>query len=116
MDMFNDKGSEIEHEAFLATWLSIFVFPHKKMLNSCLFSIDVNHARRNPISLAPAVLASINKDLTLFKKTIIDLSKYLVGDDIFPIEFTLLSHFYLVQVWVWERFTNLQPQVVHNPC
>jgi len=25
-----DKGSEIEHKAFLATWLSIIVFPHKK--------------------------------------------------------------------------------------
>jgi hypothetical protein len=30
MDMFIDKGSEIEHEAFLASWLSIFVFAPKK--------------------------------------------------------------------------------------
>ncbi|PNX99253.1 serine/threonine-protein phosphatase [Trifolium pratense] len=27
-DIFIGKGSEIEHEAFLATWLSAFVFPH----------------------------------------------------------------------------------------
>jgi hypothetical protein len=29
MDIFIDKGSEIEHEAFLATWLSMFVFPDR---------------------------------------------------------------------------------------
>jgi len=79
-------------------------------VKSCLFLTVVNLARGNPIALAPAILASINKDLTLFKKTIIDLSKYLIGDDIFPVEFTFLSTFYLVQVWVSERFTNLQPQ------
>ena len=32
MYIFMDKGSKIEHEAFLATWLSIFVFPHKGFL------------------------------------------------------------------------------------
>jgi len=80
MDMFVDKGSEIEHEAFIATWLSISVIPHKKVVECCFFSIVVNLARGNPIALAPAVLASIYKDLTLFKKTIIDLSKYLDGN------------------------------------
>jgi hypothetical protein len=62
--------------------------------------------------LAPTVLARIYKDLTLFKKTIIDLSKYHVSDDRFPVEFSLLSPFYLVRVWLWERFTNLQPQLM----
>jgi hypothetical protein len=112
MDIFINKGSEIEHEAFLSNWLSIFVFPSTKMVKSCLFSIAVNLARGNPIALAPAVLARIYKDLTLFKKTIIDLSKYHVSDDRFPVEFSPLSPFYLVQVWVWERFTNLQPQLM----
>ncbi|PNY11397.1 serine/threonine-protein phosphatase, partial [Trifolium pratense] len=86
MDIFIGKGSEIEHEAFLATWLG------------------------NPIALAPAVLASIYRDLTLFKKTIVDLSKYPTGGDRFPVEITLQSPFYLVQIWVWERFKNLQPK------
>ncbi|XP_045822344.1 uncharacterized protein LOC123915247 [Trifolium pratense] len=111
MDMFIDKGSKIEHEAFLATWLSIFVFPHKyHLVKSCLFPIAVHLARGNPIALAPAVLASIYKDLTLFKKTIVDLSKYHVSSDRYPLEVTLPSPFYLVQIWVWERFKNLQPQ------
>jgi hypothetical protein len=57
MDMFIDKGSEIEHEAFLATWLSIFVFPHSYLVKSSM----------------------LYKDLSLFKKTIVDLSKFAVG-------------------------------------
>ncbi|KAK2383761.1 Aminotransferase, plant mobile domain family protein [Trifolium repens] len=76
MDIFIDKGSQIEHEAFLATWLSVFVFPHKILVKTSLFPIAVHLARGNPIALAPAVLASIYKDLTLFKKTIVDLSKF----------------------------------------
>ncbi|XP_045822343.1 uncharacterized protein LOC123915246 [Trifolium pratense] len=112
MDIFIDRGSEIEHEAFLVTWLSFFVFPHKRNnVKSCLFPIAVHLARGNPIALAPAVLASLYKDLSFFKKTIVDLSKYPVGADRFPLEVTILqSPFYLVQVWVWERFKNLQPQ------
>ncbi|CAJ2646618.1 unnamed protein product [Trifolium pratense] len=109
MDSFINKSSEIEHEAFLATWLAIFVFPHKSMVvKSCLFPIAVHLARGNPIALAPAVLASLYKDLSLFKKTIDDL-KTMVK---FPLEFevNVQSPFYLVQVWVWERFKNLQPQ------
>jgi hypothetical protein len=76
MDIFIDKGSEIEHEAFLATWLSIFVFPHNRMLvKSCLFPIAVRLARGNTIALAPSVLGSLYKDLSLFKKQIVDLKK-----------------------------------------
>ncbi|XP_045822340.1 uncharacterized protein LOC123915242 [Trifolium pratense] len=104
MDIFIDKGSEIEHEAFLATWLSMFVFPHLSLVKSCLFPIAIHLARGNPIALAPAVLASLYKDLSFFKKTIVDLSKYPID------EVTIRSPFYLVQIWVWERFKNLQPQ------
>ncbi|GAU20521.1 hypothetical protein TSUD_130790 [Trifolium subterraneum] len=110
MDIFIDKSSEIEHEAFLATWLSVFVFPHKSLVKSCLFPIAIHLARGNTIALAPAVLASLYKDLSLFKKTIVGLSKYPVGGEGFPVDVTLQSPFYLVQIWVWERFKNLQPQ------
>jgi len=110
INIFVGKGSEIEHEAFLATWLSIIVFPHKYLLKKSLFPIAILLARGYPIALAPAVLASIYKDLSLFKKTIVDLSKYPVGGDRFPLEITLQSPFYLVQIWVWERFKNLQPE------
>ena len=113
MDVFIDKGSKIEHEAFLATWLSLFVFPRKNsMVKSCLFPIAIHLARGNSIALGPAVLASIYKDLTLFKKTIIDLSKLSVGSYRYPLEITLESPFYLVQIWVCERLKNLQPQTM----
>jgi hypothetical protein len=110
MDIFIGSGSEIEHEAFLATWLSIFVFPHKYyVVKSCLFRIAVLLARGYPIALAPAVLASLYKDLSLFKKQIVHLNKV---PDKFPLvlEVNVQSPVYLVQVWVWERFKNLQPQ------
>ncbi|RHN54466.1 putative protein-serine/threonine phosphatase [Medicago truncatula] len=110
MDFFIDKGSEIEHEAFIATWLSIFVLTHKSLVKSSLFSIAIHLARGNSIALAPAVLASIYNDLSLFKKTIVNLSKLSVGGDRYPLEVTLQSPFYLVQIWVWERFQNLQPE------
>ncbi|KAK2387318.1 serine/threonine-protein phosphatase 7 long form protein [Trifolium repens] len=111
MDVFIDKGNELEHEAFLATWLSIFVFPYKSyVVNSSLFPIAIHLARGNPIALAPAILASIYKDLCLFKKTLVGLSKYSVGGEGFPMDVTLQSPFYLVQIWVWERFKNLRPQ------
>jgi hypothetical protein len=44
-----------------------------------MFPIAVHLARGNPIDLAPIVLASIYRDLTLFKKTIVDLSKFGCG-------------------------------------
>ncbi|XP_058782356.1 uncharacterized protein LOC131656750 [Vicia villosa] len=113
MDIFLDEGSEIEHEAFLVTWLSIFVFPYNNLVNQSLFPIAIHIARGNSIALAPAVLAGIYKDLTLFKKTIVDLWKHdVAGGDRFPLEVTFQSPFYLVQIWVWERFKNLQPQPV----
>jgi len=110
MDIFVGKGSDIEHEAFITTWLSIFVFPHNNLVKSYLFPIAIHLARGNPIALAPAVLANIYKDLSLFKKKIVGWSKYPVGGDGFHMEVTLQSPFYLVQIWVWERFKNLLPQ------
>ncbi|XP_027340953.1 uncharacterized protein LOC113854249 [Abrus precatorius] len=110
MDIFFNSGSEIEHEAFLATWLSMFVFSHNGLINKFVFPIAIHLARGNSIALAPAVLACIYKDLSLLKKTIVGLTKPHVVDDKLQLEVTLQSPFYLVQIWVWERFKNLQPQ------
>ncbi|XP_057428562.1 uncharacterized protein LOC130721988 [Lotus japonicus] len=112
IDFFMNGGSEIEHEAFLAAWLSVFVFPRNNLVNKLLFPMAVLLARGNPIALAPAVLASIYKDLGVLKQTIADLTKELVvGYELgFELEVNLWSPFNLVQVWVWERFKNLQPE------
>ncbi|KAK7305078.1 hypothetical protein VNO77_42977 [Canavalia gladiata] len=107
MDLFVNSGSEIEHEAFLATWLSMFVFSRNGLVREFVFPIAIHLARGNSIALAPAVLASIYKDLGVLKKTIVGFTKYL---NVCELEVTLRSPFYLVQIWVWERFKNLQPQ------
>ena len=110
MDAFVNSGSEIEHEAFLATWLSMIGFSSKGLVSTLVFPIAVHLARGNPIALGPAVLASIYKDLTLLKNSIVGMTKQLVLGDKLELEVTLQSPFYLVQIWVWERFKNLQPQ------
>jgi hypothetical protein len=71
---------------------------------SSLFPITVLLARGNPIALAPPVLACLYKDLSFLKVTIVDLKKCPL-----VFEVNVQSPFYLVQVWVWERFPNLQP-------
>jgi hypothetical protein len=59
----------------------------------------------NPCSFSALfILASLYKDLILFKKTIVGLSKYRVGGDKIPMVVTLQSPLYLVKIWVWERF------------
>ncbi|MCH99166.1 serine/threonine-protein phosphatase 7 long form-like protein, partial [Trifolium medium] len=82
------------------------------MVKRSLFPIAVQLARGNTIALAPAVLASIYKDLRVFKEAIVGLKKRSVGGDKLPLvlDVNVQSPFYLVQVWVWERFQNLQPQ------
>ncbi|XP_020222211.1 uncharacterized protein LOC109804776 [Cajanus cajan] len=110
IDLFVNSGSEVEHEAFLATWLSMIGFSPKGLVGKFVFPIAVHLARGNTIALGPAVLASIYKDLTLLKKTIVGLTEKLVLGDDLQLEVTLQSPFYLVQIWVWERFKNLQPQ------
>ena len=110
IDLFMNSGREIEHEAFLAAWLSTFVFSHGCLVRDNVFPIAVQLATGNTIALAPAVLASIYRDLGLLKRTIVGLTKTpVVGNDV-RFEVTLRSPFYFVQIWVWERFKNLQPK------
>ncbi|CAL0299515.1 unnamed protein product [Lupinus luteus] len=109
MKIFINSGSQIEHEAFLTTWLSMFVFPYKGLINKDVFPIAIHLARGNTIALAPAVLAGVYKDLGCMRETIVYLAKKAVVAEI-DLEVILQSPFYLVQIWVWERFRNLQPQ------
>ncbi|KAH0914916.1 hypothetical protein HID58_029362 [Brassica napus] len=54
------EDDQMEHEAFLAFWLSNFVFPEKQgcSVSKHVFSVAVRLARGERIALAPAVLAS----------------------------------------------------------
>uniref|UniRef100_A0A5B7CB13 Putative C globular stage n=1 Tax=Davidia involucrata TaxID=16924 RepID=A0A5B7CB13_DAVIN len=113
MDHFMETGGRFEHEAFLALWLSRYVFPRTyETVGRNVFPIAIHLSRGTPIALAPAVLASIYRDLSLLKKSIVSLTKWgtnyeCVGDGL---TVTLWAPFQLVQLWAWERFPTLRPK------
>ncbi|XP_071698989.1 protein MAIN-LIKE 2-like [Rutidosis leptorrhynchoides] len=97
---FKDSGSEIEHEAFLALWLSRFVFPCSfSTVSKNVTNIAIHLARGTKLALAPAVLASIYRDLRLLNTSI-------VTDETPVIVWAPLQ---LVQIWIWERFGKIRP-------
>ncbi|MBA0550175.1 hypothetical protein Golob_021143 [Gossypium lobatum] len=113
--MFMHSGSEIEHEAFLALWLSRFVLPSCfDVVANIVFPIAIHLARGTRIALGPAALAKIYSDLSCLKQNIIAStqldSKCDGGNVAVALEVTLCSQLTLVQVWVWERFPDLRPK------
>ena len=109
---FMDGGSEFEHEAFLSCWLSRYVLQNSsKTIRECAFPIAIHLVRGRKIALAPAVLASIYKDLSLFKEKMIASAKLVAfrDDKDCVLELSIVSPFHLVQIWAWERFLELRP-------
>ncbi|KAK4258313.1 hypothetical protein QN277_007772 [Acacia crassicarpa] len=100
-----EEEGELEHVAFLSLWLSRFVFP--RSITKQIFRIAIHVARGSRIALAPAVLASIYRDLTLLKRnydkavTKSDDKRGLSGKAII-----LRAPFQLVQIWALERFPS----------
>ena len=101
MKYFMSSGKQSEHVAFLAMWLSRFVFACSDNY-ICVkdFSVAIQLSRGNKIALAPVVLASIYKDMRDLHNSIVKSSK------------GLLCHIDLVNMWAWERFLILRP----TPC
>ncbi|PWA66828.1 Aminotransferase-like mobile domain-containing protein [Artemisia annua] len=109
MMKFKDRGSEIEHEAFLALWLSRFVFPTSySTVPKNVLAIAVHLGRGIRLALAPPVLASVYRDLSLLKTS-------LENDDCNS-ETNIISWapFQFVQVWIWERFRKSSPSRADN--
>ncbi|XP_047307197.1 uncharacterized protein LOC124910568 [Impatiens glandulifera] len=106
MDKFMDSGSDIEHEAFLSLWLSRFVFtgPAIDTVRTNVFPIVVHLSRATRISLAPAVLASLYRDLDLLKRREKRRTRK-PSKSRMPNKITLWAPFQLVQVWIWERLS-----------
>ncbi|OMO71810.1 hypothetical protein CCACVL1_18059 [Corchorus capsularis] len=115
MKKFMDSGSPVEHEAFLAFWLSRYVLPSSfDAVAENVLHIAIHLARGTRIALAPAILAKIYTDLTLLKKKIVATTRLESngndGNLLQPEPITLWSPLTLVQVWIWERFLELKPK------
>ncbi|KFK24196.1 hypothetical protein AALP_AAs41122U000300 [Arabis alpina] len=95
------KKKKIEHEAFLTMWLSNYVFPDvwRPLISRRFFPIAVRLARGEKIVLAPAVLDSLYRDLSR-------IHGFVNSDK----RVTIRSLLKLVQVWIWERFSNIRPE------
>lgn len=101
---FSDSDSEIQHIAFIALWLSRYVFPNSGgVISKEVFPIAIKLARGVRMALAPACLACLYRDLRVLKEKIVASTE---RDG--PLQYTLLSSFYFVLVWAWERFPSLQ--------
>ncbi|XP_010461930.1 PREDICTED: uncharacterized protein LOC104742607 [Camelina sativa] len=102
---FLGKGDQLEHEAFLALWLSHFVFPDKyrPSVSVKTLPVAVRLARGERVALAPAVLARLYKDLGEISRDKSTKNLY------------FQSLFKLLQVWTWERFKKLRPEAKEIP-
>ncbi|XP_030444480.2 uncharacterized protein LOC115666975 [Syzygium oleosum] len=112
MEKFRDTGSDIEHDAFLAFWLSRYVFPRPgNVISKRVLPMAIGLARGVRIALAPAVLARIYRELRRLKNILDGLVPRLKdGNESDSIDLKLWAQFALVQVWAWERFaTPIRP-------
>jgi hypothetical protein len=65
----------MKHSLLLGCQFLCFLIKELIFVTSCLFPVAIRLARGNTIALAPSVLGSLYKDLSLFKKQIVDLKK-----------------------------------------
>ncbi|KAL1192530.1 putative serinePthreonine-protein phosphatase 7 long form [Cardamine amara subsp. amara] len=102
MKKMMSSGKEIEHEAFMVSWLSRFVFPNSAdLLREKLFPAAIQLVKGVRLALAPAVLARIYRDLGVLKE---HLAGYHEKETV-----VVKSPFQFVQAWALERFMELQP-------
>ncbi|XP_066355561.1 uncharacterized protein [Miscanthus floridulus] len=106
-----------EHAAFLALWLTRFVLPGhpESTMRQAVFPIAVRLARGERVALAPAVLASIYRDLREIKAFLGAAgAAATAGDTDMLSSLSVYSPLHILQLWMWERFPALRPIKV-NP-
>ncbi|CAA3006719.1 Hypothetical predicted protein [Olea europaea subsp. europaea] len=110
LKMFMGTGSEYEHEAFLSLWLSRCVLPGNQQdkIGEQIFRIAIHLARGTRVALAPAVLASIYRDMGLLRGSMVASTQMEAFDSFLVI--TLWSPLCYVQVWAWERLPPMHPR------
>ncbi|KAK1355360.1 hypothetical protein POM88_048616 [Heracleum sosnowskyi] len=107
MEYFMCSGKDLEHEAFLAMWLSRFVLIRSNGTKIVIkdFHAAIYLSRGTRIALAPVVLASIYTNMRLLRNSI---SESIELDSEVHLRL-ILCHTDLVHMWVWERFPKLRP-------
>ncbi|XP_070675793.1 uncharacterized protein [Malus domestica] len=109
LNRFINGGHELKHEVFLVYWLSRYVFNDGGIIHRPVFSIAIHLARGTRIALAPAILSSVYNDLGVLKTATVD-SNQLESSCVAVSDLAIRSPFQLVQVWAWERSSNLRPE------
>ncbi|XP_071733541.1 serine/threonine-protein phosphatase 7 long form homolog [Rutidosis leptorrhynchoides] len=111
MKMFMGTHKVYEHEAFLTFWLSKYLFPSvKDTIVPETFHLAVLLARGRRIALAPAVLATLYRDLHLIQNAILDLQERETKPDLHEV----FAPMYYLQVWIWKRFPLVGPSETNN--
>ncbi|WJX37757.1 hypothetical protein P8452_25490 [Trifolium repens] len=107
---FMNNETKVEHEAFLVYWLSRFVFPADSFdtILKSVFPIAIHLAYGTRIALAPAILASVYRDLSLLNSIIKNNATIAMKS----LRVTIWAPFQLVQIWALERFLALKL----HPC
>ncbi|GKC23188.1 protein maintenance of meristems [Tanacetum coccineum] len=110
MTEFKNNQNVHEHEAFIALWLSKYLFPSvKHTVLPETFELAIFLARGRKMALAPAVLATLYKDLHLLQNAILDLQQG--KREVLQHVFSPMHH---VQVWALERFPRIRPDGMCN--
>ncbi|CDP11864.1 unnamed protein product [Coffea canephora] len=113
LNFFMKSVNRHEHEAFLSLWLSRFVFPGNEFdqIGEHVLPIAVHLSRGVKIALAPAVLASIYRDLSLLKESMaVSCSLEDESGEGSFLALGLWAPLQLVQLWAWERFLMFRPE------
>ncbi|XP_021606233.2 uncharacterized protein LOC110610563 [Manihot esculenta] len=102
MRHFMEIETEIEHVAFLALWLSRYVFPSspRDTLRKEVFPIAIRLAIGKKMALAPAVLASLYRNLSLLREQAAASQEAVIVSG--PLQ--------LLQLWAFEHFPLLGPK------
>ena len=95
----------LEHGAFLAMWLSLFVLPAPPfdVVRPEVLPIAARLARGGCVALAPAALASIYSDLSALNRYINLEKRYQ--------PFVGWAPLHILQLWVLARFPELRPEM-----
>ncbi|CAN6337399.1 unnamed protein product [Urochloa humidicola] len=102
----------LEHAAFLALWLTRFVLPGHpdSTMRQSVFPIAVRLARGERVALAPAVLASLYRDLRDIKAFLVAAGAAATTGNVDMLAaLSLYSPIYILHIWIWECFPALRP-------